>query len=325
MNPTRSSSGSNTIGQPRRGLSELQSRIAKACEFEPESRFYLERLLFYIKRCPSTLPIYGKAQISSFSLPGTSATTGSGARAPRLSQIVVTEGHLSPECVVELASRYPKLPLEFFLGHLELERVCNLSRTSYELPALPSRRGHLVHVRLPTLWRCNDSADEVRAVHSEDRVKADKLCIRHEQRLLGGADALATRFRKVHMHGWRRFTVEQVASLCLIPDEDEEGAWTGSQLLYFLSAAAIWAGRRGREADILSTTYSGIRAGQRKTSASRIRALPAEQPRATGDCRTNAPAHRQVQPSAKEAGTANPITRLPRLLRHIYHAPVSPM
>ena len=234
MNLSRSSSGLHTLVETRTGLAELKTRISEACELWPESRFYLQQLSFYICRaCAPPVPDLVKAQTpSSKILRLHTPASLNAAGIPRLSQVVVAEGHLSPASVVELASQHPSLPLEFFLGHLELERVSKLNRTSYESPALPSRRGHIVHVRLPTLWRCNDSADSTAAVYPVNRAKADTLCIQHEKRLLDGGnmEAGATRFRKVHMHNWGRFTVEQVASLCLIPDEFEEGAWIGKQL-----------------------------------------------------------------------------------------------
>jgi hypothetical protein len=330
MNLSQFSCGSRTPSETQTGLAELKRKIDEACELWPESKFYLQQLSCYAKLY--TTSHHKEAQIAKagasarvFRLGAPPPGTAGIRTTPRLSQVIVREGHLTPESVVELASQCPNLPLEFFLGHLELERVWNRSRTSYELPALPSRRGLIAHVRLPTLWRCNDSVNVAAAVYSENRVEADKLCIEYEKRLMEQGATGATRFRKVHMHNWKRFTVEQMASLCLVPDKDEEGAYIGwfSFYLFFFS---------GSNACVLPTTkakiltllgrYSCVCARQRQAVASRIGTVSAEGISAASCFGTDAAAHRQVQRDGKEVGT---VARLQQRPRRLFHSPISPV
>ncbi|KAF2966572.1 hypothetical protein GQX73_g7035 [Xylaria multiplex] len=74
---------------------------------------------------------------------------------------------------------------ELLIGHLEFDRAQNTLRASFELPAPTSRRSNLVHVR----------------------------------------SYGSTRIRRVHVHDSQHFTIEQMASFCLL-DEFPDGTQT---------------------------------------------------------------------------------------------------
>lgn len=211
----------------------FQAHLDQFCRLWPESNFYFSRLQSYTKS-PKDEPTgirvveidpQGDAAPTFTEIPPDS--TGGSSPARHLPSLAVVEGHLSPSAVVELASQYHLRP-EFFLGHLELERVQNRFRTSYELPPLPSRRGEIVHVRLPSVWRSTSSGSVYpENLHAADRARADAASLDYEQHLFKGPKAGATRFRKVHLQNSKHFIIEQVVSFSIARRVlNGQSAWT---------------------------------------------------------------------------------------------------
>ncbi|KAI0182111.1 hypothetical protein GGR52DRAFT_67797 [Hypoxylon sp. FL1284] len=212
----------------------VAENIRRLCQSRPETAFYFQQLLNYINT-NSDLP-HGSAipGIRAFHIYESRVQDTTTTATTRLKQVdfppvdvdpgtwdpslVVVQGHLCPEAVVELALLC-NLP-QFFLGFLELERVRLKFRNSYELPALPSRRGNIVNIRLVSLWRFNSprSRDYLPVnVEPGERREADRACREYEKQLFEQYQAGATRFRKVHLHDSKHFTVEQSVSLCVVP------------------------------------------------------------------------------------------------------------
>lgn len=217
-------------------VAAYQDRIAQFCQSSPESEFYFKKLSNYVNITPKKLPLGIRAfqlvqpledEHNTSGLKETGFPVGTTANPDiPFPSLVVVEGHLCPETVVALGSHFNNIRPEFFLGHLELERVRNLhSRTSYELPALPSRRANIVHIRLVSLWRSDASAGIPKDLEPGERVKVDKSCRHYESQLFDSERACHTRFRKVHLHNSKHFTVEQTVSLFVVPRDKQTPNW----------------------------------------------------------------------------------------------------
>ncbi|KAJ4154993.1 hypothetical protein LMH87_000261 [Akanthomyces muscarius] len=204
-------------------LSEFRRQLEKLCQTSPDSDFYLRQLLAYVNNTPD---IRNTARISVLeSQQAVDLARG-------FPSLVIVGGHLAPSTIVQLTHKYNLRP-ELFLGHLEIERVQNRFRTSYELPALPSQRKNIIHVRLVSLWRSPSQAAAYPAyLSAATRQRADESCLRQEKLLFENLKSGSTRFRKVHLHSSRNFSLEQVVSFCLLPMQvGERQSWRGVYLI----------------------------------------------------------------------------------------------
>jgi hypothetical protein len=212
----------------------FRAQIEQLCRTWPESSFYFRQLLSYVTTSVNSSPAIRELLVGDLvgnvnvQLSQANSSPESLISKRQQSSIVVVEGHLSPNTVIELLVDHQVRP-EFLLGHLEIERVRNRFRTSYELPALVSRRGDIIHVRLVSIWR-SAAADSVYPINlnSQDRSGADKACRAYESHLFDTGKSGATRFRKVHLQNSRHFIVEQVVSFCAIVtgiSSNERGIW----------------------------------------------------------------------------------------------------
>lgn len=217
-------------------VAAYQDKIGQFCQSWPESEFYFKQLSSYVNITPRKTALGIRAfqlvkpsedEHNTSGLKEISFPVGTTANLDVLfPSLVIVEGHLCPEAVVALGLHFNNIRPEFFLGHLELERVRNLhSRTSYELPALPSRRGNIVHIRLVSLWRSNASAGIPKNLEPGERVTVDKSCRHYESQLFDSERAHHTRFRKVHLHNSKHFTVEQTVSLFVVPRDKQTLNW----------------------------------------------------------------------------------------------------
>jgi hypothetical protein len=147
-------------------------------------------------------------------------------------RIVCVSGLPSPEAIRWLGDEYQPRP-EFLLGHLERERIFH-ERTSFELPALPSRRDNIIHIRFIRLCRSGirsgeseSSVDPDFETLSQDRQAAKEATHTYEKKLFDGGHFGATRVRKVNLHSTQYFSVEQLVSFSVV--EDVPGQWTGKR------------------------------------------------------------------------------------------------
>lgn len=130
-------------------------------------------------------------------------------------RICVLEGFPSPDCMVDLGARYRLRP-EFLLGHLEPNSWQTDRPQWYELPTVPSRRRNIIHTRVITLGRRQVVTNhvELRSYKPQRKNAAKRLreldrCL-FQQRRYGEA-----RFRQVHVHNAKYFSVEQMISFCV--------------------------------------------------------------------------------------------------------------
>ena len=191
----------------------------------PECAFYFNHLRHYLESGAQS----AVQPIVSLNLSGSldtqqnraeSTVTGSAAASAKL---LVLAGFVSPQAINLLGSQYHLRP-ELFLGHLEIERITIHDQTSFELPAAPSNRNNIIHVRLIRLGRSETELLSTGSITTQ-RKKIENLCKQYEKGLFDLKKYGATRFRKVNVHSRRYFSVEQVVTFCVT--ESSKSSWTG--------------------------------------------------------------------------------------------------
>lgn len=222
-------------------INHLKERTLNA----PESRFYLGQLLTYIKDAHRpTFANHGeiRSRVKLIDLGNPASSTREMSRivdphdATNNPHVVVFEGFPAPSDIGYIGARF-NVPAEAFLGHLEFERVQMRDRTSYELPALPSRCNHVVHVRLVRLGRSLLSTDQA-IVHGNDRQLLRENVVRHERDLFSNRDYGTTRFRNIHGQTERYFIIEQLVTFSVVAEEGKP--WTGTCHLLLNVKNEVW-------------------------------------------------------------------------------------
>lgn len=128
--------------------------------------------------------------------------------------LITIEGLPSPSCVAYLGSKYGVRP-EYWLGHLNLGRRDPTHDAFFELPALPSRRGNVVHVLIPFLGRRTGSSYATH-VSARERLEAQQKLEEWDRGLFQNKKFGATRLRQLHLHSSQYFSIEQLVSIhCL--------------------------------------------------------------------------------------------------------------
>ena len=177
----------------------------------------------------------------------TGSLTDSGLSSPRRRPcIVVLDGFPSPQCISAIGARELVRP-ELFIGHLDF--TCNRSsyQKFFELPSLPSDRRNVIHVRLISMAQARAGDTKVKSL-AQSRTQADTKCTDIEHQLFSKKQYGASRFRKVHLHNSRTFSVEQLVSFSITQRENEP--WCGkpifeSGLVTTLSIAGVFLLDRG--------------------------------------------------------------------------------
>jgi hypothetical protein len=214
-------------------LAYLQSCL----EIHYDSKFYLQHLSTFIKRsCTGgregqPLQIR-EGDITCLEFDPKRPKNGPvrvGVKDPRFGcRIVCLSGFPSGEAIGYLGDLYRPRP-ELFLGHLAYERTMHSDRASFELPALPSRRDNIIHIRFIRLYRSRVRRSTDFETLSTERKTADAETLNHERALFSGRYTGATRFRKVNLHSSKHFSVEQLVSFSVA--HIETGRWTGMRLV----------------------------------------------------------------------------------------------
>jgi len=139
----------------------------------------------------------------------------------------VLKGHPCPEAISFLGSTLRVRP-ELFIGHLDQASGDSERKKFYELPALPSRRCAVMHIRMITLGTSLGS--QMKGFNlTEARADARKSCQSHTGDLIQNAYYGSTRFRAVDLHNCKVYTVEQLISFSVVHDELR---WTGECASY---------------------------------------------------------------------------------------------
>ena len=141
-------------------------------------------------------------------------------------RIAILEGFPSPESIDTMGAEELIRP-ELFIGHLDFSRNEHSLQRYYELPALPSDRSNIIHVRLATLGQSFSRDTETRS-YTHERMAADKKCFDFENQLFHRKHYGATRFRKVHIHNSRTVSVEQLVSFTVTQRPDQP--WCGKSV-----------------------------------------------------------------------------------------------
>jgi len=175
---------------------------------------------FELRNQPQTLPEGGLTAFKE--LPN-----GIPRQSPR---IAVLEGFPSPECIGSIGAGQLARP-ELFIGHLDFSRDPNSLHRYFELPALPSDRSNIVHVRLITLGQSLSGVKKT-DLHVRDRAAVDRECLDFENQLFRRKHYGATRFRKVHLHNTRVFSVEQIVSFSVTQQKGQP--WCGKSSLWYM-------------------------------------------------------------------------------------------
>ena len=195
---------------------------------------YYKQLLDYLR--PETghgsyslqAPRYYSLRKHAFHMSGGSRTPSEVAHRPPRDgpSIAILEGFPSPECISAIGANELVRP-EIFIGHLDFSRTKSPSQRFFELPSLPSDRGNIIHVRLVTLGQAIFADTKLKS-HAQSRIQADERCLDYESSLFNVKQYGATRFRKIHLHSSRIFSVEQMVSFSVAQRGND--AWCGTVL-----------------------------------------------------------------------------------------------
>lgn len=193
----------------RQLLDYLQAGAGHGNSFLQTPRYYdLKRQTFYASPGPST---------------PSEAARGSSRHHP---SVAILEGFPSPECISAIGASELVRP-ELFIGHLDFSRRAPFSHPYFELPSLPSDGGNIIHVRLITLGQTLIGDTGLRS-DVQSRLQADERCLEYENQLFHVKQYGATRFRKVHLHSSRIFSVEQMVSFSVAQRGNDP--WCGKPL-----------------------------------------------------------------------------------------------
>ncbi|OTA54713.1 hypothetical protein K449DRAFT_197145 [Hypoxylon sp. EC38] len=244
----------NPMASTNINITLYSAQVERLGQMVPESAFYFRQLLNVIRR-----DIISPLSVNSFEVQPVDGVPSlhKVAFAPqsRRSTLVVVEGHISPTTLCELGNQFKVRP-EFFLGHLDCERVLNRFRTSFEIPALPSRRDNLVHVRLISLWRAEPESIDPSNLKMSDRSVADNKCKKYERDLLESDRYGTTRFRRVHMHNSKYFSVEQMVSFFISRSETNDGEDKCFKCIFLLDSGRAFDGASQFPWNIQTPTHS---------------------------------------------------------------------
>ena len=157
----------------------------------------------------------------------TGSLTVSDLRSPRRRPcIVVLDGFPSPQCISAIGAKELVRP-ELFIGHLDFTRDRSSSRRFFELPSVPSGRRNVIHVRLISMAQAMTGDTNFKSL-AQSRTQADKKCTDIERELFNKKQYGAPRFRKIHLHDSRTFSVEQLVSFSITQRENEP--WCGESI-----------------------------------------------------------------------------------------------
>ena len=202
----------------------IYSRYITSCySRQPAASPYYQQLQDYLKTDGSPLLQKPKCFELKTEALRTGSLTDSDLSSPRRRPcIVVLDGFPSPQCISTIGAKEMVRP-ELFIGHLDF--ACDRSyRKFFELPSVPSDRRNVIHVRLISMAQAATGDTKVKSF-AQARSQADKKCTDIEHQLFSNKQYGAPRYRKVHLHDSRTFSVEQLVSFSITQRENEP--WCG--------------------------------------------------------------------------------------------------
>jgi hypothetical protein len=208
------------------GSNAYESYIRACFRRSPSARLYYQQLLNYLARsnfaAVQNIQYYNLQSSSLDHAPFWTEGRGPSSEHP---QVVVLEGLPSPKCVSILGAQYNIRP-ELFIGHLDFpSNSATSSFKFFELPALPSQRAMVSHVRLISLGRHSKPSQSQSGSQSHRREQATRDCQQWRRQQFSGNQYGSTTFREVYIHNAEYFSVEQLVSFTTIRRPD--GQWSG--------------------------------------------------------------------------------------------------
>ncbi|KAK6527770.1 hypothetical protein TWF694_004750 [Orbilia ellipsospora] len=227
---------------PDRYLSFVKSHY----RYHPESSPYYQQLLDYISeshsgpyisslQAPQTFSInsnadeigyFGTSQEDRMRYPFRLSTEVLSApmSGPR---ITILEGFPSPNCIATLGELL-LLRAELFLGHLELEKLDRTTPRLFSEPLISLVKDNIIHITLPVLGDTKDDdfivSMEAKRCEAEAKMRIWTRNLR-ERKMYG-----ASRFRNVHVHNNRFFSMEQLVSFT-VGYRKEDNHWEGEKFI----------------------------------------------------------------------------------------------
>ena len=206
----------------------IYSRYITSCyNGQLAARPYYQQLQDYLMTDGSTLLQKLKCFEMRREALKTGSLTDSDLSSPRRRPcIVVLDGFPSPQCISTIGAKEMVRP-ELFIGHLGF--TCNRPsyRKFFELPSVPSDRRNVIHVRLISMAQTMTGDTKVKSL-AQNRTQADTKCTDIEHQLFSKKQYGAPRFRKVHLHNSRTFSVEQLVSFSITQRGNEP--WCGKSI-----------------------------------------------------------------------------------------------
>jgi hypothetical protein len=142
-------------------------------------------------------------------------------------KLLFLTGHPSPGWLNAVGYKY-KVDPHFFQRHMSY--LPSVQVDTYTEPSLPSNSRQILKLHIPTIGYIDPSPLE-----SDENIQFTRATLNDSLRKtfrdrsrapIAGSSIV----RRLHMHDWRRFTLVQEVSICLLGDKDE---WTGKNSLVF--------------------------------------------------------------------------------------------
>jgi hypothetical protein len=208
------------------GSHAYESYIRACFHRSPSARPYYQQLLDYLAQ--SNFAAVQNVQyynLQSSSLDHAPLWAEGRVPSSECPQVVVLEGLPSPKCISILGTQYNVRP-ELFIGHLDFpSNSVSSGFKFFELPALPSQRAMVSHVRLISLGR-HSSRSPQSGSQSHRREQATRVCQQWRRQQFSSNQYGSTTFREVYIHNAEYFSVEQLVSFTTIRRSDSR--WSGS-------------------------------------------------------------------------------------------------
>jgi hypothetical protein len=137
-------------------------------------------------------------------------------------KLLFLTGHPSPAWLNAVGYKYEVDP-HFFQRHMSY--LPSVQVDTYTEPSLPSNSRQILKLNIPTIGYIDPSPLE-----SDEDIQSTRATLTNSLRKtfrdrsrapIAGSSIV----RRLHMHDWRRFTLVQEVSMCLLGDKDK---WTGN-------------------------------------------------------------------------------------------------